>query len=82
MKYTYDPMADAINIVFKKGEVKKSQELSNGVILDLDKKGIPLYLEILDASKQFKQKTDYFKKMDLKSFKYSKKDIRKLVAVK
>lgn len=82
MKYTYDPVADAVNIVFKEGEVKKSQELSNGIVLDLDKKGVPLYLEILDASRHFKQKTNYFKKMNLKSFKYSKRDIRKLIAVK
>lgn len=85
MKYTYDPLADAINITFKDGKITESHELTNGVILDMDKKGTPLYLEILDASKRFKQKSsslNSLKKVSFKSLKYSKKDIRELVATK
>lgn len=52
MQFSYDPVADAVNIVFKRGSVDKTVELADEVNLDLNKKGEPLYLEILDASKK------------------------------
>ena len=53
MKYTYDYIADAINIVFQAGKVFETREVAPGVMIDFDKKGVPLYLEILDARKRF-----------------------------
>lgn len=53
MKYTYDQVADAINIVFQSGKVSETREVAPGVMIDFDKKGTPLYLEILDARKRF-----------------------------
>lgn len=53
MKYTYDPVADAINIIFKKGKVAKTKEVAEGVLLDTDKSGKPLYLEIINVRKRF-----------------------------
>lgn len=50
MKITYDKDVDALNITLKSGIVAKTMELSPLVFVDLDKKGNPLYLEILDAS--------------------------------
>ena len=53
MKYTYDPMADAINITFKKGKVAETMEIAHGVLLDVDKGNQPLYLEILQVRERF-----------------------------
>lgn len=55
MDIAYDPIADAFNIVFKRGNVSHTKEVSDGVLLDIDKNGTPLYLEILNASKRFKK---------------------------
>ena len=52
MEITYDPKADALNITFKKGKIKKTVEISPEINLDLDKKGSPLYLEIIGASEK------------------------------
>ena len=54
MKISYDKKADALNIVLKTGSVDKTVEVSPEIFLDLDKKGNPLYLEILS----FSEKTD------------------------
>lgn len=55
MDITYDQDADALNIIFQKGKVAKTKEVSRGVLLDIDRKNTPLYLEILQASKRFKK---------------------------
>ncbi len=47
MKLTYDKKVDAMNITFCEGKVAKSLEISPEVILDVDKNGTPLYLEII-----------------------------------
>lgn len=80
MKSTYDPLADAVSVTFKKGKVVETKEVSPGVLLDLDKSGTPLYLEILDASKRFKKTKHEFKDIILTPFKYSKSEIVKLHA--
>jgi len=56
MEITYDPKADALNLTFKKGKVAKTIELAPEIILDLDKKGNPLYLEIIGASEKIGKK--------------------------
>jgi len=56
MKISYDKEADALNIELKKGPVDKTVELSPEVFLDVDKKGDPLYLEILGASERLGKK--------------------------
>ena len=78
MKYTYDPIADAINIILKEGKVAKTREVAPGIMIDLDKKGNALSLEILDASKQFS--ADTLGEVEFKSFQYSKRKLRELVA--
>ena len=52
MEVTYDPKADALNITFRKGKVAKTVEIAPEINLDLDKKGKPLYLEIIGASEK------------------------------
>ena len=55
MDITYDFTADAFNIIFKRGIIADTKEVSKGILLDIDKNGTPLYLEILNASKRFKR---------------------------
>jgi len=56
MEITYDPKADALNITFKKGKVKRTVEIAPEINLDLDEKGNPLYLEIIGASEKIGRK--------------------------
>lgn len=55
MKLYYDTEVDAVDIEFKKGAVAETKELSPEVLLDVDRKGTPLSLEILGASKRYPQ---------------------------
>lgn len=80
MNATYDPIADAVSITFKKGKVFRTKEVSPGVLLDLDKKNIPLYLEVLNASKRFKESKRDLKSFSLKPFPYTKQEILALVS--
>jgi len=50
MKATYDPEADALTLVFRRGPVEESDEIRDGVIIDYGKDGRILALELLDAS--------------------------------
>ena len=56
MKITYDSKADAINITFRSGKVKKTVEIAPEILLDLDNKKRPLYLEIIGASEKLGRK--------------------------
>jgi uncharacterized protein YuzE len=47
----YDPLADALYIKVKEGEVSDSLELREGLIVDLDDKGEVIGIEILNFSK-------------------------------
>lgn len=50
MKVTYDPEVDILRIVLSSAPVEESDEDKPGVILDYDKSGNIVSLEILDAS--------------------------------
>jgi len=53
MKIIYDPYADALSISFREGgKVKKTIEIAPEMMLDLDEKLRPLYLEILGAKEK------------------------------
>ena len=79
MKYTYDPMADAINITFKKGKVAETMEIADGVLLDVDKGNKPLYLEILQVRERFGR--EQVGNLSLKPFLYSQKKVSSGTAV-
>ena len=51
MKIRYSSDADVCTIELKSGEPFDSIDLKEGVILHLDKKGAPLEIELIDASK-------------------------------
>lgn len=52
MKITYDKIASAAYMTLRKGKVTKTVEMSENVIIDLDKKGNLVGIEMLNASNQ------------------------------
>ena len=52
MKVTYDPEVDVLRILFSSAAIEESDEDKPGVILDYDKAGNVVGLEILNASKR------------------------------
>ena len=52
MKVTYDNESDVLRIVLSREDVLESDEDKPGVILDYDKVGNVVGIEILDASKR------------------------------
>lgn len=50
MKIEYSKESDALYVYFKQGEVGKSVEIEEGVVVDLDSQGHLVGIEILDAS--------------------------------
>ncbi len=54
MKVKYDKEVDVLYISFSKNKIKESDEDKPGIILDYDKQGSIVGIEILDASKKMK----------------------------
>jgi len=52
MKITYDPKADAMSITIAKGKFYGTKEISEDTLIDLDKDGNVLSIELLDVSKR------------------------------
>jgi Uncharacterized conserved small protein len=52
MKVIYDPEVDVLRILFSSTPIEESDEDKPGVILDYDKDGNVVGMEILDASKR------------------------------
>lgn len=55
MRITYDESVDIIYIRLREGDYEESDEVSEGVIVDFDKEGKPMAIEILDASRMMGQ---------------------------
>jgi len=52
VKVTYDPEVDVLRILLSDAPIEESDETKPGVILDYDKDGSVVGLEILEASKR------------------------------
>ncbi|MBI4440430.1 DUF2283 domain-containing protein [Candidatus Woesearchaeota archaeon] len=57
MEISYDKEADAVYIEFRRGEFAKNKKIDDLTIIDLDKKGNILGIELLDASKRTPKKS-------------------------
>jgi uncharacterized protein YuzE len=54
MKVKYDKEVDVLYLVFSEKQIKESDEEKPGIILDFDKDGGIVGIEILNASKKMK----------------------------
>lgn len=52
MKIIYDEEVDVLRIIFSAAPVEESDEERPGVIIDYDREGNPIGIEILDASRR------------------------------
>ena len=52
MNVSYDKKVDVLRIIFSSAEIEESDEDKTGMIIDYDKNGNVVGLEILDASKK------------------------------
>jgi len=52
MRITYDPEVDVLRVVFSGAKIQESDEDKPGVVLDYDKDGNVVGIEILNASKR------------------------------
>ena len=52
MKVTYDPATDTLRVIFGHSAIDESDEEKPGIIIDYDKDGNVVGLEIMDASKR------------------------------
>jgi uncharacterized protein YuzE len=52
MKVTYDPAVDVLRILFRDAPIEESDEDKPGVIIDYDKEGNIVGLEVLNASRR------------------------------
>ena len=55
MKVIYDKETDTLSIILRAGAVAESDEAREGLILDYDKAGRLVSIELLDASEQVRQ---------------------------
>ncbi len=53
MRIEYSKEADALYVYFKEEYVAKSKEIEDGIVLDFDKKGQLIGIEVLDVSQRF-----------------------------
>jgi uncharacterized protein YuzE len=52
MKIIYDPEVDVLRITFSNAPIEESDEEKPGIILDFDKSGNVVGMEVLDASRR------------------------------
>jgi len=56
MKISYDKIADALYIYLRKGKVAKTKKVTSRLLIDVDKRGNVLGIEMLDVSRQIPKK--------------------------
>jgi len=53
MKIEYSKEADALYVYFREEYVAKSKEIEDGIVIDFDKNGQIIGIEVLDATQRF-----------------------------
>ena len=56
MRITYDKEVDALNVALRSGTVAKTLEIASEILVDMDKKGNTLNIEIIGASEKIGKK--------------------------
>ena len=56
----YDPETDALTIIFSDAKISESDEVREGVIIDYDRDGKIISMEVLDASEQISERQGIF----------------------
>ena len=56
MKISYDKIVDALNVSLRTGVVAKTLEVAPEILVDVDKKGNTLNIEIIGASEKIGKK--------------------------
>ena len=51
----YDPETDALTIIFRDAKISESDEVREGVIIDYDRDGKIISMEVLDASEHISE---------------------------
>ena len=57
MKVIYDRETDTMSIILRAGKIAESDEVREGLIMDYDRVGKLLSIELLDASEQVNRPT-------------------------
>ena len=52
MKVIFDPETDTLSLIFREDKIAESDEVREGIIIDYNKDGKIVSMEILDASEQ------------------------------
>ena len=55
MKVIFDPQTDSVSLIFREDEIVDSDEIREGIIIDYNKDGKIVSMEILDASEQISE---------------------------
>jgi uncharacterized protein YuzE len=57
MKITYNPESDAMRIKFQEGKYEVSEEVGDGIIVDMTKDGKIMAIEMLDISNRMPEES-------------------------
>jgi len=55
MKVIFDPETDILNLIFREDKILESDEIREGIIIDYNKDGKIVSIEILDASEHISE---------------------------
>ncbi len=55
MRVIFDPETDTLSLIFREDKIAESDEVREGVIIDYNKDGKIVSMEVLDASEQISE---------------------------
>jgi uncharacterized protein YuzE len=55
MRVIFDPETDTLSLIFREDKIAESDEIKEGIIIDYNKDGKIVSMEILDASEQISE---------------------------
>jgi len=55
MRVIFDPATDTLSLIFREDKIAESDEIKEGIVIDYNKDGKIVSMEILDASEQISE---------------------------